>query len=176
MDETQTNQEQQAEQVTQEPKKSNTLLIGGAVAAVILIAGFFLFSMRKTVPGEPQVIGESTNLDQSSENVGQTESSITSQPDENSQLKEITVEASSFYYDPKEIRIKLGDTVRINLTAKDLTHDFNVDELGVDGPVIKAGETTTIEFVADQTGEFEYYCSVGQHRANGQVGTLIVEE
>ena len=57
-----------------------------------------------------------------------------------------------------------------------MMHDFNIDELGVDGPVIKAGETTTIDFVADQVGEFEYYCSVVQHRANGQVGMLIVEE
>jgi len=32
-----------------------------------------------------------------------------------------------------------------------------------------------VEFTADTPGEFEYYCSVGQHRANGQVGKLIVE-
>jgi len=41
---------------------------------------------------------------------------------------------------------------------------------------IKAGETETIEFIADKVGSFEYYCSVGQHRQMGMVGTLVVEE
>ncbi|KKS22075.1 MAG: Plastocyanin, partial [Candidatus Roizmanbacteria bacterium GW2011_GWC2_41_7] len=55
-------------------------------------------------------------------------------------------------------------------------HDFNLDEFNVDGTVVKEGESTMVEFVADQAGDFEYYCSVGQHRANGMVGTLTVEE
>jgi plastocyanin len=62
------------------------------------------------------------------------------------------------------------------MTAKDMMHDLNIDELGVDGDVVKAGESTTITFTADTVGEFEYYCSVGQHRKNGQVGKLIVTE
>lgn len=93
-----------------------------------------------------------------------------------SEVKVFRVEAGSFYYNPKEIRVNLGDRVKVELTAKDMMHDFNVDEFGVDGPVIKAGETTTMEFTVEKSGEFEYYCSVGQHRLNGQVGTLIVEE
>ena len=36
------------------------------------------------------------------------------------------------------------------------------------------GEEQTITFVADKTGGFEFYCSVGNHRAMGMVGTLIV--
>lgn len=41
---------------------------------------------------------------------------------------------------------------------------------------VNTGATTSVEFVADQVGNFEYYCSVGQHRANGMVGTLTVTE
>jgi len=32
-----------------------------------------------------------------------------------------------------------------------------------------------VTFVADKAGEYEFYCSVGQHRANGMVGKLIVK-
>ncbi|HEY5714693.1 MAG TPA: plastocyanin/azurin family copper-binding protein [Candidatus Gracilibacteria bacterium] len=34
---------------------------------------------------------------------------------------------------------------------------------------------TSVTFVADKKGTFEFYCSVGSHRTNGMVGTLIVE-
>ncbi len=56
-----------------------------------------------------------------------------------------------------------------------MMHNFNIDELKVQSPTVKAGETTSVEFTADQPGEYEYYCSIGQHRANGQVGKLTVE-
>ena len=35
---------------------------------------------------------------------------------------------------------------------------------------------TSVTFIADQEGSFEYYCSVGNHREEGMVGTLIVED
>jgi len=40
---------------------------------------------------------------------------------------------------------------------------------------VQAPGTTSVEFVADQEGAFEYYCSVGNHRQQGMKGTLIVE-
>lgn len=92
-----------------------------------------------------------------------------------SQVKTFALEAGSFYFSLKEIKVKKGETVKIVLTSKDMMHDFNIDELKVKLPVTKAGETNSIEFVADKAGTFEYYCSVAQHRKMGQVGTLIVE-
>ena len=62
------------------------------------------------------------------------------------------------------------------MTAADMEHNFSLDEFAVESEVVAEGESTTIEFLADQVGEFEYYCNIGQHRQNGQVGTLIVEE
>ena len=56
------------------------------------------------------------------------------------------------------------------------THDFIIDEFNVATKRLNGGEQDAVEFTADKTGSFEYYCSVGQHRQNGQVGTLIVEE
>lgn len=91
-------------------------------------------------------------------------------------VRTINMEAGSFYYTPNEIRVKKGETVRIVMSSVDMMHDFKIDELDVSLPVTRAGETNTVEFTADTVGEFEFYCTVGQHRANGQVGTLIVEE
>ena len=90
-------------------------------------------------------------------------------------VKTIAIEAGSFYYNPREIRVKKGEKIKIVLTSKDMMHDFTIDELNVKSPLTKAGETSTVEFVADKNGEFEYYCSVAQHRKMGQVGKIIVE-
>jgi plastocyanin len=56
-----------------------------------------------------------------------------------------------------------------------MVHDFNIDELNVHSPMTKNGESNTVEFTADKVGVFEFYCSVGQHRKNGQVGKITVE-
>lgn len=87
----------------------------------------------------------------------------------------IEVEAGSFYYEPNEIRVKQGDKVRIVMNSVSMMHDFVIDELGVKMPFVQNGDIGTVEFTANEKGSFEYYCSVGQHRAQGQVGTLIVE-
>jgi len=88
----------------------------------------------------------------------------------------IVVEAGSFYYKPNLIRVKKDVKVKLTLNAISLMHDFNIDELGIKVPVTKSGSSSTVEFTASKVGEFEFYCSIGQHRANGQVGKLIVTE
>jgi len=89
--------------------------------------------------------------------------------------KTFDVKGLNYSYDIKEIRVKLNDKVKINFTNTEGMHDFRIDELGVKTNVIKAGQTESAEFVANKTGTFEYYCSVGQHRANGMWGKIIVE-
>lgn len=75
----------------------------------------------------------------------------------------------------KEITVNKGDLVRIKITTINGRHDFKIDELNVfaDTPT---GETTTVEFTANQAGEFVYYCTQPGHRANGHWGTLRVLE
>lgn len=93
-----------------------------------------------------------------------------------SEVRTIMMEAGAFYYSVKEIRVKRGDKVKVVMTSKDMMHNFNIDELNVKSVIAKTGETAEVEFTANKAGEFEYYCSVGQHRVNGQIGKLIVEE
>lgn len=91
-------------------------------------------------------------------------------------IKVIEVEAGSFYFKPDMITVRKGEKVRINLTAVSMMHDFNIDELGVKVPITKSGSSAFVDFTPDKTGTFEYYCSVGSHRANGQIGKITVTE
>ena len=91
------------------------------------------------------------------------------------EVKEFTVDSFNFGYSMEEIRVNEGDTVTINLTNSDGFHDWVVDEFSAATEKIQAGQTTSVTFVASAAGEYEYYCSVGSHRANGMVGKLIVE-
>lgn len=92
-----------------------------------------------------------------------------------SEVKTVSVEAGNFYFKPAEIRAKKGDTVRIVMASRGMTHNLVLDEFGFRVPLTQAGGTSRAEFVADRTGTFEFYCSVGSHRQQGQVGKLIVE-
>ncbi|MBI5421987.1 dienelactone hydrolase family protein [Candidatus Peregrinibacteria bacterium] len=73
------------------------------------------------------------------------------------------------------LRVKQGDTVRIEFTNTKGFHDWVLDEFNARTPQLQAGASATVEFVADKKGTFEYYCSVGSHRAMGMKGNLIVE-
>lgn len=90
-------------------------------------------------------------------------------------VKTFDVSGVPFKFNPTELRVKKGDTIKINFTNLEGLHDFVIDEFSVRTPQIKAGETASVEFVADKIGTFEYYCSVGDHRVRGMVGKLVVE-
>lgn len=85
------------------------------------------------------------------------------------------VTGANYEYSLSEIRVKKGDTVTINFESADGFHDWVVDEFSAATDRVQPGSQTSVTFVADKVGTFEYYCSVGSHRANGMVGKLIVE-
>jgi len=91
------------------------------------------------------------------------------------EVKVFDVEGVNFAFSQTEVRVKKGDRVRINFTSTDGFHDWVLDEFNAATERISSGGETFVEFTADEAGEFEYYCSVGSHRALGMVGTLIVE-
>ena len=90
---------------------------------------------------------------------------------------EVTFELTGqpYEYSLNEIRVSQGDLVTIEFTSTDGFHDFNIDELGVASDRVNTGNTTTVQFTADQVGTFNFYCSVSNHRAQGMEGVFIVE-
>lgn len=104
----------------------------------------------------------------------------------------ITVSAQKYRFDPSDIRVKAGTTVRLKITATDHAHGLKISltpegaENG-SGPglvfsspqdcvKIDEGQTTTVEFVAKKPGTYPFRCCVRcgwHHRA--MKGQVIVE-
>lgn len=90
-------------------------------------------------------------------------------------VKEFTVSGKNFSFTPSTLAVNKGDTVKITFKNVEGMHDLRIDEFGVATQKIKGGAEETVEFMADKTGTFEYYCSVGSHRAMGMKGALTVK-
>ena len=89
-------------------------------------------------------------------------------------VREITMAARRFEFEPSTIEVNKGETVRITVTSEDVTHGFAISEYGI-RKKIYPGVPVTIEFVADKVGEFTYYCSVPCGMGHGSMrGKLIV--
>jgi len=92
---------------------------------------------------------------------------------------EYTIDMFVFGYSVEQIQASPGETITINLTNSDGMHDFDIDELEVDTLVIKEGETNSVTFIIPEDAspgtEYTYYCSVGNHRAQGMEGTIVVQ-
>lgn len=152
-----------------EKKPKNMMAIGAIVLIAVAVLGYTLLNKGesaeelKEVPSTttiPLVEGASSSASVSTENGVTT----------------VTMDAGAFYYKPNQITVKKGTKVKVVLTSRDMMHDFNIDELKVKSEIAKSGETKTVEFTAEKVGSFEYYCSVGEHRKRGQVGTLVVTQ
>lgn len=130
-------------------------IVVGVVVLLLLIGGYYVMMQKKTSTPVTR-----TQIQEKKPFVAD---------------KTFEIKGLNYAFDVKEIRVKLNDKVKINFTNTEGMHNFIIDELGIKTDVIKAGETESAEFVADKTGTFQYYCSVGQHRANGMWGNLIVE-
>lgn len=157
----------------------NLLIIGSLVLIAIVALVYFLTTngndegdvegVNTQQPGTNEAIFEDTNTDQENPEPNTLEEAI--EP----KTSEFEIEAKSFSFTPAEMVVQTGDTVRITITNTDGVHDFVIDELSVRSAVLQEGETEVIEFTVDAPGTYEYYCSVGNHRSMGMVGTLIVE-
>lgn len=75
----------------------------------------------------------------------------------------------------KEMTVRKGDKVKLKVTVTSGIHNFNIDEFDIH-EATPLNEEKIIEFVADEAGEFVYYCGKPGHREAGQWGTLKVLE
>ncbi len=92
-----------------------------------------------------------------------------------SSIKTFTVIGKPFSFTPSQITVNKGDTVVIIFKNESGTHDWRIDEFNSLTKILQGGQQETIQFVANKTGTFEYYCSIGTHRQQGMKGNLIVK-
>ncbi len=147
----------------------NTKTVGILIAVLVLLAGGFMLLGRKPQVPQNEVGQEaatSETVDTTVEETGANEAT---------DVQTFTLDGANFKFSETEIRVKKGTKVKIVLNVKDMMHDWVVDEFNARTEQVAVGKTTSVEFVADKAGTFEYYCSVGNHRAKGMVGKLIVE-
>ena len=90
-------------------------------------------------------------------------------------VTEFIITGANYSFTPSLLKVKKGDTVRITLKNSGGLHDFVIDEFAAATKQITAGQEDTVTFVADKSGTFEFYCSVGSHRQMGMKGQFIVE-
>lgn len=134
-------------------------IIIAVVVLIAILAGSYLYKGGIT----PAPAGQA----------GQNSNSVLSA--QNTNAKEFRVSGKNFSFAPSQIRVKQGETVRIVFDNAEGFHDLRIDGYNVGTKQIYEGNSEFVEFKADKTGSFEYYCSVGSHRQQGMRGTLLVE-
>jgi plastocyanin len=98
-------------------------------------------------------------------------------------VTEITVQASEWSLEPAGFTVPAGEEVTLTLeNTGSNQHNWGVDldgdgetEDDVRTDTIPSGETTTVTFTVDETGEYTFFCDVSGHRDAGMEGTLTVE-
>lgn len=92
----------------------------------------------------------------------------------------IEMVADDWYFEPDTIEVTEGDRVRLIIDSRqsktgEYGHGIAIPALGIDRE-LPAGETTTIDFVADEPGEYTFSCNVYCGDGHSDMdGTLIVE-
>ncbi len=147
----------QAERARQRRQTLRLVLFGGVVILVLVAVAFLLG--RVLTPADSGVT--------------QTTSG-----------KVINLQAAMDGFDIKEIHVKAGDKVTVNLRSLDNAmhtdgggkHQFAIDELGVNlvAPPMSSNSTT---FTATQPGEYTFYCDIccGGKANPTMNGKLIVD-
>ena len=90
-------------------------------------------------------------------------------------VKEFTMTAKQFQFDPSVITVKQGDKVRIKITSLDVPHGFALPDFNINQN-LEPKKEVIVDFIADKKGEFPFHCSVicGQGHKE-MTGKLVVE-
>lgn len=92
----------------------------------------------------------------------------------NGNLKEFTVRAFQFGFDPDTLTVDLGDKVRLSAYSDDVPHGLALMDFGVNMRLMDK-KPVTAEFIADKPGEFRFFCSIPCGRGHGSMaGKLVV--
>ena len=149
--------------------KSKTLALS-AVVAVAITGAAFAFGPRS-----------SKNQTMPSQQTAQPTASTMPSPQPSpmptlaGKVREVSITARQFSFEPSTIRIKRGERVRINLAAIDVSHGIAIPEFGLNITASQGGDVSG-EFTADKTGTFDFFCSVFCGSGHTDMkGQLIVE-
>lgn len=69
----------------------------------------------------------------------------------------ISIHAKRFSFEPAEITIHKGETVKLELTSDDVQHSLLVEGLNINGAMTK-GHITEVTVTPDKVGDFQGKC------------------
>ena len=117
-------------------------LLAILLLVVLGVGGFYVFSQNQSLTSQ-----------------GPTPTEVMSSPTSTAPVKEFTMTAKQWQFDPSTTTVSRGDRVRLKITAIDVTHGFSLPDFDVKTDLAPNVETV-VEFTADKTGEFTFFCSV----------------
>jgi plastocyanin len=92
--------------------------------------------------------------------------------EDGSEVLKVNIEDGNFFFSPSTITAAAGQTVEVTITGHEGFHTFVISDIDLK-KTLQNGASFT--FVAPSTpGEYEIFCDIGNHKAQGMVGTLIV--
>ena len=88
-------------------------------------------------------------------------------------LKEFSMTARQWSFEPSTITVNQGDRVRLSINNVDVPHGIAIPAFNV-RENLQPGKATVVEFVADRKGAFPFSCSVYCGDGHGQMTGQIV--
>lgn len=90
--------------------------------------------------------------------------------------RELQVVARKYEFVPARLEVFQGEAVRIVIRSEDSKHGFGIKQLDMKTEVPKTGEPVTMEFVAEEAGEFEITCTAWCGKGHKTMkGMLVVK-
>lgn len=157
-------------------KKGNIFIIA-IIVLVVLIGGFFVFKggfNSSSNSGEGIVAVEKSDIQE--EPTSNEENIQKEIPTPKTQeTKEFNVIAKQWDFSPSTITVNEGDRVILNIKSIDVNHGFALSTFGI-SEFLSPGNTVKLEFVADKTGTFSFFCNVSCGVGHSRMrGKLVVQ-
>lgn len=90
-------------------------------------------------------------------------------------VKTFNVTARQWVFEPAKITVSQGDKVKLVVQSTDVAHGIGIPDFNVSSR-LEPGKTTTLEFIADKTGTFSFFCTVFCGDGHSTMrGSLVVQ-
>ena len=143
-----------------------TAIIG--IGVLVAIGAFGVFAMNGAKKTSTGVVPET----QATPTTAETQATPSSE--EAAQM--VTVEGTDYSFSPSTINLTRDKEVTITFkNMGKLPHNLVISDLGVSTDTITPGKETTVTFVPEEVGTFEFICSIGNHEEKGMKGTVVVK-
>lgn len=96
--------------------------------------------------------------------------------EESEDVRTVVVEGGNYYFESDNIEVEVGEEVEFVFENQGGQHDLVIPNYNVGTDVINTGESDSFIYSFDETGEYDFICSVGNHAQQGMTGTIEVVE